>query len=117
VRVTDEPIEQIEQSFLGPVEVLHVQQQRLRRGEALEERPEGIDDLGLVEGARFDPDRARDRVGDRGVGQAHELLPGVVWRILVMDPSGLANDLGERPIRDALAIRETTARVHAGTAG
>ncbi len=107
----DEVPDQIEQRRLGPVDVVEEDDDRSVGGKQLEEAADAPEQLGQLERGRAEPDR-------RGDGRQHRI--GVITeqrgdapdrqlgRIVVADPGGLAHDLGDRPERDAVPVREAS---------
>ena len=106
-------LDQLEQRLLGPVDVLEDEDQRLRLGHQLRPFARGPGDLLLAALAvnRFEHASGEpEQVGDRLCGAAlAELLDGDVERVVVGDVRGALDHLGQGPVGDALAVRETPA--------
>ena len=108
-----EMLDQLEQRLLAPVDVLEQEHERLRLGELLRPRARRPGDL-LLRPLALDrlehADREAEQVGDRLVLAVRaQLRPRLVERVVVGDPRGRLDHLGERPVRDALAVREAAA--------
>ena len=111
-----EVLDQVEQRLLRPVDVLEDEDDGLRLGELLDERTRRPGDLlrravalERLEHARREP----EQVGDRLVLAAGlELLERLLDRVVVRDPGDSLDHLGERPVRDALPVRESAALQH-----
>ena len=114
----DELVDEVEQALVRPVEVLEDEHERTLLGEALEEPSPGGEGLvaavpaelrllreaGEREQVRLDPGRVV--LGERVRRRATELLGHLGGRVLLGDPGLRLDDLGERPQRDAVAVRE-----------
>ena len=111
-------LDQLEQRLLGPVDVLEDQHERLRLSHPLGPLARGPGDLLLaaVAGDRLEHAGGEaEQVGD-GLGRAAvaELLERDVERVVVGDARRGLDHLGERPVRDALAVRERAAAEDGG---
>ena len=82
-------LDQLEEGRLGPVEVVEDEHERLPARERLAEPPEQPRDLG---GGRW------------GLG-----LEGSEDRIALFAPRRVPENLAQRPVRDAVAVREAAA--------
>ena len=108
-----EVLDQLEQRILGPVDVFEDEDQRLGVGQLggpFVRRPGDL----LLAALGFDPlEHAHgegEQVGHRVVAAARaELGHGFVDRVVVRDPGRDLDHLGERPVRDALAVGERAA--------
>ena len=108
-----EVLDQLEQRILGPVDVFEDEDQRLRVRELCGPLVRGPGDL-LLAPLCFDPlEHAHGeckQVGHGVVAAARaELGHGLVDRIVIRDPGGNLDHLGEGPVRDAFAVRERAA--------
>ncbi len=111
-----EMLDQLEQRLLAPVHVLEHEHERLRLGELLRPRTRRPCDL-LLRALALDrlehADREPEQIGDRLVLAARaQLLLRLVERVVVGDAGGRLDHLGERPVRDALAVRQAAAGEH-----
>ncbi len=108
-----EVLDQLEQRILGPVDVFEHEDQRLRVGELGGPFVRGPGDL-LLAPLGFDPlehaHGEREQVGHGVVAAARsELGHGFVDRVVIRDPGGDLDHLGEGPVRDAFAVGERAA--------
>ena len=111
-----EMLDQLEQRLLGPVDVLEDEHERLDVGElsAHARAAQAISCaaalvLDGLEHARGEP----EQVGDRLVLAAGaQLLHRLLDRVVVRDPGSRLDHLGERPVGDALPVREAAAAEH-----
>src|SRR5581483_9056381 len=108
-----EVLDQLEQRLLAPVDVLEDEHERLRGGELLGPRARGPGDLllrALALDGLEDADGEAEQVGDGVVfAVGAQLLLRLVERVVVGDAGRGLHHLGERPVRDALAVRERAA--------
>ena len=107
-------LDQLEQRLLAPVHVLEDEHERLRLRELLRPRAGGPGDL-LLRALALDglehADGEAEQVGDRLVLAARaQLLLRVVERVVVGDARRRLHHLGERPVRDAFAVRAGSGR-------
>ena len=107
-------LDQLEQRLLGPVDVLEDEDQRLRLRHQLRPLARRPRDLLLaalaVDGLEHAGGEA-EQVGDRlGRAALAQLLDRDVERVVVGDVGRALDHLGERPVRDALAVRKAAAR-------
>ena len=113
-----EVLHQVEQQGLGPVQVVDHQHERVRPRQVLEQPARGP--RGVLRARRLGPaEHAADRSRDRGrlVGPVeHGVHAGPHGRRVgaVGQSSRLAHDLGERVVRDALAVGEAPPAQDAG---
>ena len=102
---------------LGPVDVLEEQDQRLHVGDPLHDlarRPRDLLRAALAFERLHQPCREPEDVRDGLLGAAlAELLERLLERIVVGDARGGLHHLAERPVRDALAVRQRTTHEHA----
>ncbi len=120
-RPVEQVLEEVEQTGVSPLDVLEDQDGRRLLGEPLEEDPPGGEEVLLVAGravleaeevreARLDPGSlagVQDVFGQREV----ELLPRSGRFLLLGDPAAHPHHLGQRPVGDAVPVRETAAAV------
>ncbi len=127
-------VEQVQQRRIGPVDVLHDDDERRLGGERREERPPARMDL-LPDLARFHRLEVELRIGDvhrerecrgrpPGIGghvlgqqlatRLADLLERELGRVRVQDSRVAFEDLRERPVRDPLAVREAPSSNHGG---
>ena len=101
-------LDQLEQRLLGPVDVLEDEHERLRVGQLSRPLAGGPGDLLLAALALDGLEHAggeAEQVGDRLVRAAlAELLDRDLERVVVGDARRVLDHLGERPVRDALAV-------------
>ena len=107
-------LDQVQQRRLGPVDVVEDDDQRPLRGERLEQLPDGPEDL-LRRSAAAEPDRGGDAVGDHSPRPAATRpAPQPLERLLVVEcvvePGGRLEDRPDRPVGDALAVRNAPSR-------
>ena len=107
-------LDQLEQRLLAPVHVLEDEHERLRLGELLRPGARGPRDL-LLRALALDgfehADGEPEQIGDRLVlAVVAQLLLRLVERVVVGDPGRRLHHLGERPVRDALAVRAGSGR-------
>ena len=106
-------VDQLEQRLLGPVDVLEDEHERLHVGELVDELACGPGDLRLAALALDRLHHARgepEQLGDRLVAAAlDQLLARGLHRVVVRDAGGGLDHLGERPVGDALAVRQRAA--------
>ena len=120
-------LDQVEQARLGPVEVVEHHHQRPPLGQQLQQPPERPGRLLGRAGGGLQPDELGDPGGDvlalavpgpgsptvrGGVQQPAQLGPGLGRGVGVGDAGGLADDLGHRPVGDALAVGQAAAAQH-----
>ena len=113
-----EVLDQLEQGLLGPVDVLEEEHERLHVGERhhdLARRPRDLLRAPLaLEGFEHAGSEA-EHVGDGLLLAAlAELCERLFERIVVRDSRRSLDHLGERPVGDALAVRETASGKNAG---
>ncbi len=112
-RLTDavgEVLDQLEQGLLGPVDVLEDEDRAAARRPARRptrapprRSPAGCARSRRLEHARREP----EQVGDRVVAAAcAQLLDRLLDGVVVRDAGGDLDHLSERPVRDALAVRQ-----------
>ena len=105
-----EVVDQLEQRLLRPVDVLEHHDQRLDVGELVGElarRPGDLRRAALPFDRLHHAGREPEQLGDRLVPAAlDQLLLGRLHRVVVRDPCSRLDHLGERPVRDALAVRK-----------
>ena len=111
-----EMLDQLEQRLLAPVDVLEHEHERLRLRELLRPRARGPRDL-LLAALALDglehADGEPEQIGDRLVLAAlAQLSLRGLERIVVGDAGGRLHHLGERPVRDALAVGQAAAEQH-----
>ena len=110
-------LDQLQQRLLRPVDVLEDEDQRPRVGELggpLARRPGDL----LLAALGLDPlehaDGEREQVCDRVVAAlGAQLRDRLLDRVVVRDPGRDLDHLGERPVRDALAVGKRAADEHA----
>ncbi len=109
-------LDELEERFLGPVDVLEHEHERLRLGELLGPGTGGPGDLLLVvlllnrlEHAGGEPEQVRDGLVRAAVT---ELLDGLVERIVVGDAGGDLDHVREGRIGDALAVGQRPTEEH-----
>ncbi len=123
-RVIGGPVEQlldeVEQAVVRPLHVLERQHHRVVLGEPLEEQPPTGEQLIAFEPGLRGADERSERLGHAPAlvevgdpllepgGEPRRCFGG---RRLLGDPEALADHLGERPVRDALAEGQAAARV------
>ena len=114
----DEVVEQVEQGRLGRVDVIDDHDQGPFARQRLQELAGAPEQLGHRELRLSETDRRRDAFGDRrpvggvdpfAVHEVADLRERFFERVLCHDPRGVANDLRQRPERDAVAVREASA--------
>ena len=111
-----EMLDQLEQRLLAPMRVLEDEDERLRLCELRRPRARGPRDLALralaLDGGEH-ADGEPEEVGDLFVlAVLAELLLCLVDGVVVADSRGGLHHFGERPVRDALAVRERAAEEH-----
>ena len=111
-------LDQLEQGFLRPVDVLEEQHERLHLGERHHDLARGPRDLlgASLPFERFEHSGGEaEDVGDglllAALTQLRECL--LEW-VVVGDPGRGLDHLGERPVRDALAVGQAAPRENAG---
>ena len=114
-------VDEVEQAGIGPVEVLEQEDDRSGRGDPLEERAPGAEQLlAGGAGAAFEPEQDEEGVLDpaalglvrdpaRDTGRDRGPRRGLVVALDQPDPA--ADHLAERPERDALAVGRRPAGV------
>ena len=109
-----EMVDQLEQRLLGPVDVLEDHDQRLDVGQLVGELACRPRDLRLRRARPRPPPSRRRRARAarrsprrRSTRSASRLRR--LHRIVVRDPGGRLDHLGQRPVRDALAVRQRAA--------
>ena len=100
--------------LLGPVDVLEQEDERLHVGDPLHHLARGPRDLlraALAFERLHQPGGEAEHIGDGLLGAAlAELLERLLERVVVGDPGRRLDHLAERPVRDALAVREARDR-------
>jgi hypothetical protein len=113
-----EVLDQLEQRLLAPVHVLEDEHERLRPRELLAPRAHRPGDLllGALALDRLEhADGEPEQVGDRLVLAARaQLVLRAVERVVVGDARRRLHHLGDRPVGDALAVREAAPLEHRG---
>src|SRR6266516_5358409 len=108
-----EIFEQLEQCRLRPVDVVDDGEQRATHGERLDERSHGRRYLarrGLTIGEAHE---RGDVLRQEVVAEEHlNLLERLRRRVVGVDPSRPADDIGNQPIRDSFAVGQTAALDH-----
>ena len=103
-------LDHVQQRFLGPVDVLEHEHERLHARELLgprARRPEELLALVLALARTDQPGRGREQVRDRvALAARAQLLERVADRVVVGDPRRCFDHLGQRPVGDALAERK-----------
>ena len=107
-------LDQLEQGLLGPVDVLEDQDQGLRLGHQLRPlacRPRDLLLAPLAVNRLEHAGGETEQIGD-GIGRAAvaKLFDRDIERIVVGDVGRALDHLGERPVRDALAVRKAAPR-------
>jgi hypothetical protein len=109
-------LDQVEQRVLGPMDVFEGEHERLVLGHPLDPLAGRPGDLLLAPLALDRLEHAGgkpEQVGDRLVlARFAQLLDRHFERIVIGDPGGGLDHLGERPVRDALAVGQRPARKH-----
>jgi len=111
-------VDEVEQRVVGPLEVLEDHHHRSTVGDAFEEQAPAGEQV-VARGARafFQPEEMREPrldpstllgIGDELLDAGVELLGGGRGRLVLRDPSAGAHHLRERPVRDAVAVREAS---------
>ena len=112
-----EVLDEVEERRLGPVDVLEQEDQRLHVGDPLHDlarRPRDLLRAALSLERLHEPCRETENVRDGLLGAAlAQLLERLLERIVVRDAGRGLHHLAERPVRDALAVRQRTAHEHA----
>ena len=105
-----EVLDQVEHRLLRPVDVLEQEDERLDVGECLHDLARGPRDLlraplalERLEHSGGEAEHVRDRLL---LAARAQLLEGFLERVVVGDPGRRLDHLRERPVRDALAVRE-----------
>ena len=106
-----EVLDHVEERLLGPVDVLEDEDERLQVGELLGPAQRGPRQLcrttARLRRRRGTPSATAEQVGDSlALAAEAQLLEGVVRRVVVGDPGARLDHRGERPVRDALAVRQ-----------
>jgi hypothetical protein len=101
-----EVVDEVEEGRLGPVQVVEDDDDRRKRFEQAPDRPV---DVAALRSNGAEADRTDDRVRRLLTEEPHQLLA----RIGAAD---LLHDLAQRPVRDAVAVRQTAADEHARVA-
>src|SRR5262249_37031997 len=111
----DEVLDEPEERFLGPVDVVDLDDQRRRPAERLEQLARAPVDLVERELLVGEADRRGDAVADVGRrrNERLELREPGRRRVGVVDTGRVAYELDERPEGDAAAVREAAAAEHA----
>jgi hypothetical protein len=121
MRPLEQVLDEVEQGRVGPLQVLEDEHDRAPLGEALEEEPPGREEV-LPVGrrvlrepeqmgeARLEP-RALARVLDSLLEHRAELGDCFLRRVLLGDQRPHSHHLCQRPVGDAVAVRETAAAV------
>ena len=111
-------LDQLEQRLLGPVDVLEDEHERLLQREPLRPFAPGPRDLLLTPLGLHRLQHAggeAQQVGDRLVlAEFAQLLDRDVERVVVDDPGCALHHLGQRPVGDALAVRQAAAGENGG---
>src|SRR5919106_2090073 len=109
-----EVLDEIEQRFLGPVDVLEEEDERLHVAERLHDLPRRPRDLlgaSLALERLEHPRREPEHVCDRLLLAARpQLLERLLQRVVVGDPGGGLDHLRQRPVGDSLAVRQAASR-------
>src|SRR5262249_35261640 len=106
--VACDALEQIEQSVFGPVEVLDQHDGRLLGRELAEQRdPGGVKAVACRQ--RMKVARDVEPEGEPEQIAAGESRPHLLGRVALEDAELLLQNLPERPVRDALSVREAAA--------
>ncbi len=116
-RGVHEVSDEIQEGRLGPVDVVEQDHHRLVLAEDLQEPPDPPEQLGDLERRGLQADGGGDPVHDvvrARTQQRRQPATSGLRRILLADVGGLADHLGHRPERDAVAVREAAAAQHAG---
>ena len=116
-------LDQVEERRLGPVEVVHHDDERPRSRERLEQPPDGPEGLLARPSSRAaEPERLGHALGD----QLGLLVPGEPRRdrrcgllagVQALRARDLPDDLGQRPVGDALAVGQAAAAQDRHVAG
>ena len=122
-RPGDEALEEVDEAGVGPLEILDDEDGGAGRGDALEERPPGREQLAALEvRGTLEPEEGEDRRLDlallfvrRDVGAQHgaDLLAGGLGALALGDVGTAADHLAQRPERHALAVGRGAALVPA----
>ena len=106
-------LDEIEQGRLGPVDVLEEEDERLHVGDPLHDlacRPRDLLRAALAVERLHEPCGEPEHVGDGLLGAAlAELLERFLERVVVGDAGRRLDHLAERPVGDALAVRQRAA--------
>ena len=105
----DHVLDELEERRFGPVDVLEEHDERSHRCEPLEELASPPVELLHRERLLREPDRRRDARDTSSSSSRAPASVRVLRRVALGDPRGLADGLGERPERDAVAVREAAA--------
>ena len=115
-RPVEEVLDEVEQALVGPLHVLEGEHRRIRLREALEEEPPGGEEILLVAGLVLgEAEEVRQPGLDeapllrrRGCLRQRRLELGLRRRGLLVlgDPAAHAHHVGQRPVGDALAVRQ-----------
>ncbi len=120
-RPLEQVLDEVEQRGVGPLHVLEREHRRVHVCEALEEEPPGREEVFALEpAAALDAEQVGDprldegalvRIDDVGVEHAAELGQDHVGGLLLADAAAHPHHVGQRPVRDALAVGRTAAAV------
>ena len=120
-------LDEVEQRAVGPVDVLEHEHRRACLGEPLEEHAcRGEEVLLVTDGAFFETEEVREPRLDETpflwirnvlLDRGAQLLAGARRLLVLDDPGAPANHLGQRPERDAVAVREAASAVPPDVAG
>ena len=123
----EQVVQEVQQRVVGPLQILDHQHDRVLRGELLEEGAPPGEQVATIHGAaiahpeqlgqsgpdELDDGRVTDERGQPGVEVAHDHR----FRRILRDSQALANDLGERPVGDAVAVGQAPAHVPPAVVG
>ena len=118
-RRLEQVLDEVEQARVGPLHVLEREDCRVRLGEPLEEEPPRAEELlTLARLVIAEPEQLREpRLDERAIVGVEQML--VERRVQLLqrrgglvvlgDPAAHAHHVGERPVRDAVAVGEAAA--------
>ena len=102
--------DEVEQRRLGPVDVIEHEHDGTALGQGRDQSPDGPEDLGERERGVGQTSGRGDPVGYRLVpDEAQDPGHRPFWRVLLVDPGRLLDDLDQGPERDAAAVGEAPA--------
>ena len=114
-RGVEDVLDEIEEGWLRPVDVIEDHHERPAASQLLEDRPDAPEQLVLSVQVLREADARLDaagRVGQLLAETGLELDAGILLAVLRHDPGGLPQHLRQRPERDAVTVGQAAAAQH-----